>query len=103
MVPTWAEWDEERRSWISDNAEGAFKLSLKITVAGRRKAYEGHFFCSNSWIDLEVLILEGSMVHIGVAHLQVLMIYSLQGREFLQTGDDLAPNRFWSSLSGCLC
>jgi len=46
VVPTWAEWDEERRSWISDNAEGAFNSPLKLTVAGRRKAYEGHFFAA---------------------------------------------------------
>lgn len=42
-LPTWAEWDEERRSWSRDNAEGAFNSPLKLTVAGRRSTISGGF------------------------------------------------------------
>lgn len=35
-LPTVAEWNEERLSWISNNASGAFASPLKLTVAGSR-------------------------------------------------------------------
>jgi uncharacterized protein (TIGR02145 family) len=35
-VATNAEWDSERQSWISNNAEGAFASPLKLVVAGYR-------------------------------------------------------------------
>jgi uncharacterized protein (TIGR02145 family) len=54
-LPTDAEWEEERTSWISDNAAGAFASRLKLTVAGYREfssgsiSYEdtlGHYWSS---------------------------------------------------------
>jgi uncharacterized protein (TIGR02145 family) len=35
-LPTEAEWEEERQSWNSNDAAGAFASSLKLTVAGFR-------------------------------------------------------------------
>lgn len=46
-LPTWAEWDEERRSWSSDNAEGAFNSPLKLTLAGSRRPISGSFIGSS--------------------------------------------------------
>jgi len=39
-VPTSTEWNEERLSWSSTNANGAFASPLKLTMAGNR-AYSG--------------------------------------------------------------
>lgn len=36
-LPTEAEWNAERQSWISPNAAGAFASLLKLPVAGRRE------------------------------------------------------------------
>jgi uncharacterized protein (TIGR02145 family) len=35
-LPTSDEWDIERKSWISDNASGAFTSPLKLVIAGLR-------------------------------------------------------------------
>jgi uncharacterized protein (TIGR02145 family) len=35
-VPTESEWNSERQSWISNNAEGAFNSPLKLPMAGHR-------------------------------------------------------------------
>jgi len=35
-LPTEAEWEDERQSWISNNAAGAFNSPLKLPVAGHR-------------------------------------------------------------------
>ena len=44
-LPTEAEWEAERLSWISNNAAGAFNSPLKLPVAGRRYYSSGslHF------------------------------------------------------------
>jgi hypothetical protein len=35
-LPTEAEWETERKSWISNNVIGAFASPLKLPLAGRR-------------------------------------------------------------------
>jgi len=40
-LPTAAEWDAERTSWNSNNADGAFASPLKLPVAGRRTSNSG--------------------------------------------------------------
>lgn len=40
-LPTEAEWDEERQSWSSDNADGAFASPLKLTLTGIRDTNDG--------------------------------------------------------------
>lgn len=40
-LPTWAEWDDERLSWLTNNAAGAFGSPLKLTVAGYRDYSSG--------------------------------------------------------------
>ncbi|HPN70262.1 MAG TPA: FISUMP domain-containing protein [Saprospiraceae bacterium] len=35
-IPTAAEWEQERRTWTSNNSEGAFASSLKLPLAGLR-------------------------------------------------------------------
>ncbi len=35
-IPTEIEWEEERATWISNNSNGAFSSSLKLTQGGRR-------------------------------------------------------------------
>jgi len=40
-LPTEAEWEAERLSWISNNAAGAFASPLKLPVAGRRLGSSG--------------------------------------------------------------
>lgn len=42
-IPTSAEWDEERLSWSSNNAEGAFGSPLNLTAAGKRDAITGAY------------------------------------------------------------
>jgi uncharacterized protein (TIGR02145 family) len=42
-VPTMAEFDEERLSWSSTNASGAFSSSLKLPKAGWRNFWDGGF------------------------------------------------------------
>jgi hypothetical protein len=37
-IPTQAEWEAERLSWTSSNAEGAFASPLKLTQGGRRSS-----------------------------------------------------------------
>jgi uncharacterized protein (TIGR02145 family) len=39
-IPTAAEWEQERRTWISNNAAGAFASPLKLPLAGFR-SHEG--------------------------------------------------------------
>jgi hypothetical protein len=36
-LPIASEWDDERNSWISNNAAGAFASPLKLTMAGYRR------------------------------------------------------------------
>lgn len=43
-IPTIAEWEEERLSWSSNNAAGAFGSPLKLTTNGRRSSHSGDFF-----------------------------------------------------------
>jgi uncharacterized protein (TIGR02145 family) len=40
-LPTEEEWDNERLSWESYNAEGAFKSPLKLPLAGSRSSIDG--------------------------------------------------------------
>ncbi len=40
-LPTDAEWEEERQSWSSNNAAGAFASPLKLPVAGYRDSSSG--------------------------------------------------------------
>ncbi len=47
-LPTDAEWEEERRSWINDNAIGAFDSPLKLPMAGHRGASSGSLFVVGS-------------------------------------------------------
>ncbi|AXI99757.1 major paralogous domain-containing protein [Cyclonatronum proteinivorum] len=41
-LPTEAEWNAERNSWSSNNANGAFNSQLKLTRAGRRAVQNGN-------------------------------------------------------------
>ncbi len=43
-IPTNAEWNQERRSWSSNDAAGAFASLLKITVGGYRSSLDGSFW-----------------------------------------------------------
>jgi uncharacterized protein (TIGR02145 family) len=43
-LPTNAEWQAERDSWESNNAEGAFASPLKLPLAGSRLSYNGLLF-----------------------------------------------------------
>ena len=40
-VPTYAEWEAERASWISNNSAGAFASPLKLPLAGDRNYSSG--------------------------------------------------------------
>ena len=40
-LPTETEWDNERQSWFSNNAAGAFASPLKLVMAGSRKNVDG--------------------------------------------------------------
>lgn len=40
-LPTEAEWEIERASWISNNSDGAFASPLKLVQAGTRDSYDG--------------------------------------------------------------
>jgi uncharacterized protein (TIGR02145 family) len=40
-IPTLAEWNTERLSWISDNSAGAFASPLKLVMAGGRDSSDG--------------------------------------------------------------
>jgi uncharacterized protein (TIGR02145 family) len=40
-LPIASEWDDERNSWISNNAAGAFASPLKLTMAGYRRYNDG--------------------------------------------------------------
>ena len=42
-LPTEAEWDAERLSWVTNNASGAFGSVLKLTVGGYRYYGDGSF------------------------------------------------------------
>lgn len=42
-IPTEAEWEAERLSWISNDAAGAFASDLKLTVGGFRNPTNGMF------------------------------------------------------------
>ncbi len=43
-IPTEAEWNAERQSWISKNSAGAFSSPLKLPVAGYRNKSDGSIF-----------------------------------------------------------
>ena len=43
-LPTEAEWNAERLSWSSDNADGAFASPLKLPVAGSRLSSSGYLY-----------------------------------------------------------
>jgi len=43
-VPTETEWEQERESWSSNDAAGAFASPLKLTIAGRRNFAGGLLF-----------------------------------------------------------
>ncbi len=43
-IPTAAEWEQERRTWSSSNAAGAFASPLKLPVAGYRIASSGSLY-----------------------------------------------------------
>lgn len=47
-LPTSAEWDAERVSWTSSNANAAFASVLKLTVGGRREHGTGNLFSVNN-------------------------------------------------------
>jgi hypothetical protein len=40
-IPTIAEWQAERGSWVSENATGAFNSPLKLPMAGGRRSNDG--------------------------------------------------------------
>jgi uncharacterized protein (TIGR02145 family) len=46
-IPTDVEWDNERLSWSSNNALGAFESPLKLTTAGYRNFASGNFVASS--------------------------------------------------------
>ena len=48
-LPTDAEWNAERQSWISDNAAGAFASPLRLPVAGARDFSSGAVFIVGSF------------------------------------------------------
>ena len=45
-LPTEAEWEEERQSWSSNNADGAFNSTLKLPLAGARDFGGGSRFAA---------------------------------------------------------
>jgi hypothetical protein len=48
-LPTEAEWDAERLSWSSNDANGAFGSPLKLVVGGYRYRYDGSFIHVGSY------------------------------------------------------
>jgi len=48
-LPTEAEWEAERLSWISNNAAGAFASPLKLPMAGRRYSSNGALYNLGSY------------------------------------------------------
>jgi uncharacterized protein (TIGR02145 family) len=48
-IPTYAELNEERMSWSSSNAQGAFASPLKLPVAGHRYNLNGSFYYVGSY------------------------------------------------------
>jgi uncharacterized protein (TIGR02145 family) len=48
-IPTNAEWNQERRSWASQNAAGAFGSPLKLTVGGFRDRQSGSPSCVDTF------------------------------------------------------
>ncbi|MFU8843605.1 MAG: hypothetical protein ACNA7V_07340 [Bacteroidales bacterium] len=48
-VPTSAEWNQERLTWNTNDAAGAFASQLKLPVAGRRSSSDGSHFAVGSW------------------------------------------------------
>jgi len=48
-LPTEAEWEEERQSWSSSNASGAYASPLKLPMAGRRDASFGSLYSVGSF------------------------------------------------------
>jgi uncharacterized protein (TIGR02145 family) len=48
-LPTEAEWNEERLSWSSNNAAGAFASPLKLPVAGNRRGSDGSLYYVGSY------------------------------------------------------
>ena len=43
-IPTNAEWEQERRTWSSNDADGAFNSPLKLPAAGQRYHLNGALF-----------------------------------------------------------
>lgn len=48
-LPTAAEWEQERRTWSSFNAAGAFASPLKLPMAGGRSSYDGIVYSEGSY------------------------------------------------------
>lgn len=48
-LPTESEWNEERLTWNSNNAAGAFASPLKLTLAGGRYLTDGKIVSVGSW------------------------------------------------------
>jgi uncharacterized protein (TIGR02145 family) len=46
-LPLEAEWEAERKSWISNDASGAFASSLKLPMTGFRRFSDGAYFIEN--------------------------------------------------------
>ncbi len=47
-IPTEAEWEAERQSWCSNNADGAFSSPLKLLMAGSRRYGNGSLYLVGS-------------------------------------------------------
>jgi hypothetical protein len=43
-IPTASEWEEEYKSWLYDNHNGAIHSPLKLPVAGRRSGLDGMYY-----------------------------------------------------------
>ena len=43
-LPTEAEWEQERQSWVSNDADGAIASPLKLSLAGKRSYSSGSLF-----------------------------------------------------------
>jgi uncharacterized protein (TIGR02145 family) len=72
-LPTEAEWEEERQSWISNDAAGAIASPLKLPMAGHRYGYNGslsvefttglYWASSTSFTTSKALRFEGSGIN----------------------------------------
>ncbi len=48
-IPTAAEWNQERLTWSSNNAAGAFDSPLKLPLAGHRSSGDGMPILAGNW------------------------------------------------------